>query len=73
MAPRATEVWKAEHDNAMIGTLLMEKAAGRQAQLGWKPQAWAAVVSALTELNVVKDAKQCKNRFQRVSGYLCIN
>jgi hypothetical protein len=74
-APRCH--WSTQDDRILVETLLVQKAAGNQAQSGWKSTAWVAVAGALREVaaegEVEKTAKKCSDHYANVcTGYVVI-
>ena len=62
--------WSAQDDRILVETLLAQKAAGNQAQSGWKATAWTAVADALKKAavggEVEKTASKCSDHYANV-------
>jgi hypothetical protein len=50
--------WSTQDDRILVETLLAQKAAGNQAQSGWKPTVWSAVAASLSKVAVSGQAKK---------------
>lgn len=62
--------WSAQDDCILIERLLTQKAAGNQAQSGWKPSVWSAVAAGLSEIAVngqaEKTTAKCSDHWSNV-------
>ena len=66
--------WSAQDDRTLDETLLTQKAAGNQAQSGWKPVVWNAVAAELKKIvldnQAEKTATKCNDHYSNVRvGY----
>jgi hypothetical protein len=62
--------WSTQEDRIVVETLLAQKAAGNQAQSGWKSTVWSAVATELKKVAVgggaEKTASKCSNHYSNV-------
>jgi len=63
--------WSAEDNRVLVATLLAQKAAGNQAQSGWKATTWSAVAAAkLKKITPAGQAEKtptkCSDRYVNV-------
>jgi hypothetical protein len=62
--------WSTQEDRIIVKTLLAKKAAGNQAQSGWKSTVWSAVATELKKVAVgggaEKTASKCSDHHSNV-------
>ena len=62
--------WSAQDDRTLVETLLTQKAAGNQAQSGWKPAVWSAIAAELKKGavsgQVERTAAKCNDHYSNV-------
>jgi hypothetical protein len=62
--------WSSQDDRILVETLLTQKAAGNQAQSGWKTIVWSAVAAELkkvtTDGQAEKTASKCNDHYCNV-------
>ena len=64
--------WSTQDDRILVETLIKQKAAGNQAQSGWKATVWSAVVTELKKIAVGGEAEKtttkCSDHYSNVRG-----
>ncbi|KAF8580859.1 hypothetical protein K439DRAFT_1619440 [Ramaria rubella] len=63
--------WSTTEEAEVVSILTDQKELGNQAESGWKPIVWTAVVAALAatfDTIPQKNVKQCKSRWQCLKG-----
>lgn len=62
--------WSTDDDRVLVETLLTQKAAGNQAQSGWKSIVWSAVATELKKIavgdQVEKTTTKCSDHYANV-------
>lgn len=66
--------WSTQHNRILVEVLLVQKAAGNQAQSGWKPTVWGAVSAELKKVALdaepEKTPSKCNDRYSNVCSIL---
>ena len=62
--------WSTDDNRVLVKTLLIQKAAGNQAQSGWKSTVWSAIATELKKIavggQVEKTATKCNDHYSNV-------